>query len=46
MVFVPVGGGFISFEFAHIAARAGSTPVLLDRGPQPLKAFDPESSSS
>lgn len=37
-----VGGGFISFEFAHIAARAGSTPVILDRGARPLKAFDPD----
>jgi glutathione reductase (NADPH) len=37
-----VGGGFVSFEFAHIAARAGSTPVILDRGPRPLKAFDPD----
>ena len=37
-----VGGGFISFEFAHIAARAGSTPVILDRQPRPLKAFDPD----
>lgn len=37
-----VGGGFISFEFAHIAARAGSSPVILDRGPRPLKAFDPD----
>jgi glutathione reductase (NADPH) len=35
-----VGGGYVSFEFAHIAARAGSTPVILDRGPRPLKAFD------
>ena len=37
-----VGGGFISFEFAHISARAGSTPVIIDRGPRPLKAFDPD----
>jgi glutathione reductase (NADPH) len=37
-----VGGGFISFEFAHIAARAGSTPVIVDHGPRPLKAFDPD----
>lgn len=37
-----VGGGFISFEFAHIAARAGRSPVILDRGPRPLKAFDPD----
>ena len=37
-----VGGGFISFEFAHIAARAGSVPTIIDRGPRPLKAFDPD----
>jgi glutathione reductase (NADPH) len=35
-----VGGGFISFEFAHIAARAGSQPVILDRGATPLRSFD------
>ena len=37
-----VGGGFVSFEFAHIAARAGSTPIIIDRGPRPLKGFDPD----
>ncbi|NMM31161.1 MAG: NAD(P)/FAD-dependent oxidoreductase [Cellulomonas sp.] len=37
-----VGGGFVSFEFAHIAARAGSTPVIIDRGRRPLKGFDPD----
>jgi glutathione reductase (NADPH) len=37
-----VGGGFISFEFAHIAARAGSSPFIIDRGSRPLKAFDPD----
>ncbi len=37
-----VGGGFISFEFAHIAARAGATPVVVDRGDVPLKGFDPD----
>ncbi|HXH78737.1 NAD(P)/FAD-dependent oxidoreductase [Nocardioides sp.] len=37
-----VGGGFISFEFAHISARAGSVPVIIDRGPRPLKGFDPD----
>ncbi len=37
-----VGGGFISFEFAHIAARAGSSPVIVDRGERPLKGFDPD----
>jgi glutathione reductase (NADPH) len=37
-----VGGGFISFEFAHIAARAGARPVIIDRGLRPLKGFDPD----
>ncbi len=37
-----LGGGFISFEFAHIAARAGSSPVIIDRGERPLKGFDPD----
>ena len=37
-----VGGGFISFEFAHIAARAGSSPIIVDRGERPLKNFDPD----
>ncbi|MEO7269472.1 MAG: NAD(P)/FAD-dependent oxidoreductase [Knoellia sp.] len=37
-----VGGGLISFEFAHICARAGTAPVIIDRGPRPLKGFDPD----
>ncbi|MEO9010704.1 MAG: FAD-dependent oxidoreductase, partial [Nakamurella sp.] len=37
-----VGGGFVSFEFAHIAARAGSSVVIVDRGERPLKGFDPD----
>jgi len=37
-----VGGGFVSFEFAHIAARAGSSTTIVDRGPRPLKGFDPD----
>lgn len=37
-----VGGGLISFEFAHIAARAGSSPVIVDRGERPLSGFDPD----
>ena len=37
-----VGGGFVSFEFAHISARAGSTPTIVDRGQRPLKGFDPD----
>lgn len=37
-----VGGGFVSFEFAHIAVRAGARPVIIDRGVRPLKGFDPD----
>jgi len=38
-----VGGGYISFEFAHIAARAGVKKItILHRGKQPLKHFDPD----
>jgi glutathione reductase (NADPH) len=37
-----VGGGFVSMEFAHIAARAGAAVTVADRGEQPLKRFDPE----
>ncbi len=38
-----VGGGFISFEFAHIAKRAGASEVtILHRGDRPLKGFDPD----
>jgi glutathione reductase (NADPH) len=37
-----VGGGYISFEFAHIAAHAGCKEVtILHRGRQPLRHFDP-----
>lgn len=35
-----VGGGFISFEFAHIAARAGAQCTIIDHGPRPLREFD------
>ncbi len=37
-----VGGGYIAFEFAHIAARAGAQVQVLHRGSRPLKAFDPD----
>lgn len=37
-----IGGGYISFEFAHMAARAGAEVTILHRAPRPLKAFDPE----
>lgn len=37
-----VGGGYVSFEFAHIAARAGVHVTILHRGARPLEAFDPD----
>ncbi len=37
-----VGGGYISFEFAHIAARAGATTTIISRGEKVLKQFDPD----
>src|ERR1700686_3252625 len=37
-----IGGGYIAFEFAHVAARAGSQVTVLHRGPRPLGLFDPE----
>ncbi len=35
-----VGGGYISFEFAHVAARAGAEVTILHRGARPLEGFD------
>jgi glutathione reductase (NADPH) len=37
-----VGGGYVSFEFAHVAARAGSQVTILHRGCRPLERFDPD----
>lgn len=37
-----IGGGYISFEFAHIAARAGAQVSILHRGERPLEGFDPD----
>jgi glutathione reductase (NADPH) len=39
-----VGGGFISFEFAHFAARLGPARQIhiLEAGPRPLGPFDGE----
>jgi glutathione reductase (NADPH) len=37
-----VGGGYIAFEFAHIAARAGTQVQVLHRGARPLEKFDPD----
>jgi glutathione reductase (NADPH) len=37
-----IGGGYIAFEFAHLATRAGSQVTILNRGPRPLSRFDPD----
>jgi glutathione reductase (NADPH) len=37
-----VGGGYIAFEFAHVAARAGAQVHILHRGVRPLEKFDPD----
>ncbi|PTL39074.1 dihydrolipoyl dehydrogenase family protein [Alkalicoccus saliphilus] len=35
-----IGGGYISFEFAHLARRSGANVQILHRGARPLKEFD------
>ena len=35
-----VGGGYIAFEFAHVAARVGAEVAILHRGDRPLERFD------
>ncbi len=35
-----IGGGYIAFEFAHIAARSGSEVTIVHRGKNPLENFD------
>lgn len=37
---VMIGGGYISFEFAHVAARAGAKVTILHQGKRPLEQFD------
>ena len=37
-----IGGGYISFEFAHIAVRAGATATILHENDRPLAQFDRE----
>lgn len=37
-----VGGGYISFEFGHVAARAGAKVTIIHHGTRPLNAFDPD----
>lgn len=36
-----VGGGYVSFEFAHIAVRAGAAVTIVARG-RPLRRFEPD----
>ncbi|WP_224485075.1 dihydrolipoyl dehydrogenase family protein [Robertkochia aurantiaca] len=35
-----IGGGYIAFEFAHIAARFGAKVTIVHRGEHPLAKFD------
>lgn len=35
-----IGGGYISFEFAHVSARSGAEVAILHRGERPLEGFD------
>ncbi len=35
-----IGGGYIAFEFAHIAARSGADVTIVHRGKRPLKNFE------
>jgi glutathione reductase (NADPH) len=37
-----IGGGYIGFEFAHVAARAGSNVTIVHMGARPLEYFDPD----
>jgi glutathione reductase (NADPH) len=37
-----VGGGYIAFEFAHVAARGGAAVKVIHRGDRPLEGFDPD----
>jgi glutathione reductase (NADPH) len=36
-----IGGGYIAFEFAHVSARAGARPIILQRGARVLVGFEP-----
>ncbi len=37
-----IGGGYISFEFGHVAARVGADVTIVHEGERPLNAFDPD----
>jgi glutathione reductase (NADPH) len=36
-----IGGGYVSFELAHIAARAGARVTIIHRSASMLRRFDP-----
>lgn len=36
-----LGGGYVSFELAHVAAAAGADVTIVHRGARPLAGFDP-----
>lgn len=37
-----IGGGYIAFEFAHMAARCGSKVTIIHQGNYPLENFEQE----
>jgi len=37
-----IGGGYIAFEFAHVASRVGAQVTVVHRGARPLPRFDPD----
>ena len=37
-----LGGGYVAFEFAHLAALAGAKITIIERGEYPLKHFEKE----
>jgi glutathione reductase (NADPH) len=37
-----IGGGYIAFEFAHVAARVGTQVTIVHRSARPLPQFDPD----
>ena len=37
-----IGGGYISFEFAHVAAIAGAEVAVIHHSKRPLSGFDPD----
>lgn len=37
-----IGGGYIAFEFTHVAVRAGAEVRVVHRGQHPLPRFDPD----